>query len=563
MRYFILIIVFLLCGGNLQAQLKFYAQADATEILENSYLDVEFILENADGENFRPPQFNNFKIVAGPNRSSSMSIINGKMNKKLSYGYTLRPTQQGRLTIGAATIETYAGTLSTETLTVKVLEASENRQTRSEDVFVETICSDSIVYVGQQLSLEYKLYTRLDVRSFNIETDLDYSGFYAEQLDTDREPTRREVLNGVEYATKVIKRVALFPQQRGSYTIEPAVVNLGIATDRNSRRFFFSTQLENRRYITNACRIEVRNPGKDAPESFSGAIGQYAMSSKLEKRTITTDDAIVVTMSVSGNGDNKTVLPPRWVESDSLEVYDPNIIKDSLYLRSGRRMHKKVFEYLIVPKYPGKYMLEPRFSYYDPDSMAYISLSDALPPVNVIRGTGASVITESEPPINTALMDHTTLEDLPDRIHGKPIHLLLILGLIMLCLGIIAYARYLDNSGKRDAAYIRKMKAAERARARLNALHELKSDKKAAFFEELTRSLKQYIQDKYNIPALHIGNDEIIKQLKHSANMNETQVSRMEVLLNDAEKALYAPGIVESTDKLYDRAFSLITELEA
>jgi len=319
MRFFLLIIATYLQLGNIQAQgIKFYVQTDAREILDNSYVDVEFVLENGDGKNFRPPSFKDFRIIAGPNRSSSMSIVNGKMSKKMSYGYTLRPLKTGSLIIGAAAIESFTGILYTETLTVEVVKANESTKRDKRDYFVETSLSDTTAYIGQQLILSYKLYTRLDIRSYNIDAGSDFEGFYTQPINTEREAARRELINGVEYTTKVLRKIALYPQQRGIYKIEPAVVTLGIASERSSRSFFFSNQLRNERVLTDGLEIIVGNTPDDAPASFSGAVGDYKMNARLEKRTLTTDDALVINMSIWGDGDSKTVLPPNWMEATHL-----------------------------------------------------------------------------------------------------------------------------------------------------------------------------------------------------------------------------------------------------
>ena len=50
---------------------SFIARVDAKKIIEGSYVEVEFILDNVEGDNFTPPKFKNFSVLSGPNRSSS------------------------------------------------------------------------------------------------------------------------------------------------------------------------------------------------------------------------------------------------------------------------------------------------------------------------------------------------------------------------------------------------------------------------------------------------------------------------------------------------------------
>ena len=58
-------------------QPNFKAQSDALKIVEGSYVDVKFILSNSEGSGLKPPSFKDFEVVGGPNRSNSMTIVNG------------------------------------------------------------------------------------------------------------------------------------------------------------------------------------------------------------------------------------------------------------------------------------------------------------------------------------------------------------------------------------------------------------------------------------------------------------------------------------------------------
>ena len=62
---------------------------------------------NARPQNFNPPSFNDFYILAGPSSStsSSIQIINGQMTQthEFSYTYILEATQEGQFTLEPAT----------------------------------------------------------------------------------------------------------------------------------------------------------------------------------------------------------------------------------------------------------------------------------------------------------------------------------------------------------------------------------------------------------------------------------------------------------------------------
>ncbi|NNL92484.1 MAG: protein BatD [Saprospiraceae bacterium] len=542
---------------------RFYVKTDANKILEQSYVDIDFTLENIDGSSFKPPSFDGFEVAAGPNKSTSMSIVNGKVRKKITYGYTLSPKKPGKYTIGYASIRTASGLLKTKPVTIEVIKGKENPNSKGEDVFIQTILSDSIGYVGQQITLEYKLFYKLDVRSVNFAKDQEFDGFYIQQVSTSSEPARREIVDGLEYATQVVKRISLFPQQTGTYILEPVTVNLGIANKNNrSRGFFFSAQLKARRIKAEGKTIIIDNTPQTDIASFSGAIGKYSMTAKTAKRSLTTDEAIIVNMFIQGNGDNKMVSAPTWTLSDSLEIYDPNIIEDASFQNGPRYIHKKTFEYLIVPKYPGKYKITPEFTYFDTEKNDYVTLTRQLPSFNVLKGNQLAVVENDQINLEVQPIFKTgNFKRSKTQLHGSILHILFLLGTLFGVIGLIAYNKHLVKSGQRDPILLKKNKALELARLRLKKASALKEKNQVGqFYEEITIAVKKFISDKYNIPALHINNSEIIKALQNE-NIDDNLISSFQEILSKAETALYAPGLSEDIESMFDQTMTLFSDL--
>ena len=74
----ILLATFLLTVGfQLVAQVTFQAKVSKSRMGINERLKVSFEM-NKNGDNFTPPQFEGFRVVGGPNQSTSNSWINGK-----------------------------------------------------------------------------------------------------------------------------------------------------------------------------------------------------------------------------------------------------------------------------------------------------------------------------------------------------------------------------------------------------------------------------------------------------------------------------------------------------
>ena len=78
-------------------------------------------MENLSG-NFEPPAFEYFDIIAGPNSSSQMRIMNGEFYQKLTYSYYLKPVEIGQLTIESASIYSEDEVYFTDELSIHVMD---------------------------------------------------------------------------------------------------------------------------------------------------------------------------------------------------------------------------------------------------------------------------------------------------------------------------------------------------------------------------------------------------------------------------------------------------------
>jgi len=281
------------------------------------------------------------------------------------------------------------------------------------------------------------------------------------------------------------------------------------------------------------------------------------------KRTLTTDEAIIVNMQISGNGDSKTVHAPKWELPENLEMYDPNIIEDEVFPSSSEFSHRKSFEFLIVPNAPGTYKLSPTFSYFNPDSNDFVTITRELPLIKVLKGTitiveADQVKTVSLSPIYTT----TKLRKAKNGLYGSISHFLSLGLLIITGFGLILYNNYLIKSGKKDPENIKRKKAYAMATQRLSKALDFKNEgDSSAFYEEIIYALKKYLSDKYKIQALHLKKSEIIFQISKK-DIDSNTIDQLSQIFDRSEIALYAPGSGKDLDDIYEKTIDVISFLE-
>jgi hypothetical protein len=549
------------------AEVSFQAYADARQVLTNSYFDVTYTLRNAEGDNFQPPAFTDFERIAGPSRSTSMSIINGEMTRETSFTFTLRPRRTGTLTISPASITVNGQVLRSNPLQVEVVEGRDN--SGADEVFLEARLNSETAFVGQQLILDYVLYTQVQVDGWNPMRESEYQGAFAREVRRFDNRVVREVINGVQYASRILKRVVLYPQQSGELLIAPFEAQLGVVDPNAPRRSLLRPPVRRVIAATEPLQIQVQPLPQPAPDNFSGITGHYTLEVRPNRRELTTDDALSLLVSLRGEGDLKRVQPPPLDFPASFETYDPNVQREEYVDYADRIQGVKTFEYLVVPTKAGPYTLEPAIVVFDPDSVKYVTLRSDPIRLMVEQGSGqAADPTIVEAPQEDRLhpfLDRVRLNQArQDRLTGSLLYWLL-LGLPFLGVGGMAFARRRQRRRAHiDPETLRRQQARAQALARLEtARQHLDQGAHRAFFTEVERALLGYVGDKLQIPRSDMTKANVQARLEQLGTQ-PAQVQAFMDLLKTCEMALYAgQDSGEAMARAYAQAGELLSELEA
>ena len=114
--------------------------------------------------------------------------------------------------------------------------------------------------------------------------------------------------------------------------------------------FFFSTSMKSERMTTPAKEIVVLPSPSGAPSSFSGGIGNYRMGARIDRKSVSQDGAVTMTMTIEGDGDSRFVGPPKQ-SFDGFEIYEPNLLEEKSRMSRGKVTTTKVYEYLFCLLY--------------------------------------------------------------------------------------------------------------------------------------------------------------------------------------------------------------------
>ena len=169
------------------AQIEFETSVSKNNLGVNQRFKIEFSVNKQGADNFKPPSFNNFKVVGGPSSSVNQSWINGKVSFSQSYIYILEPKDEGEFTIEPATIEYEGETIKSNTVKVTVSKAVEipkdpnnPEYVAQQNIHLVAEVSNISPYVGEGIFVVYKLFVseNISVNDWRVSESPQYNGFW-------------------------------------------------------------------------------------------------------------------------------------------------------------------------------------------------------------------------------------------------------------------------------------------------------------------------------------------------------------------------------------------------
>ena len=573
---------------------------------------------NAEGRNFQAPSFEGFNVVGGPftSTSSSIQMVNGSISRttRNSYTFALQAFQEGTFRIGSASLTVNGDKVSSEPFEIKVLPddgshaysgggggASSNQgqsqqntndpQVSGKDLFLRCIPSKKSVYVGEQVVLTYKLYTKVPVSSVSISKVPSYAGFWTKDISDNNGTLKQsnEYVNGIEYTTAEIQKMIIVPQRSGKFTIDPMTMECvaQIRTQRNNSRSmdpfeaFFNDPFFNRN-ITNVQKelssqsfsIEAKPlPENNKPASFAGAVGNYKFTSSIDKTELSTNEAVTLTLTVSGSGNIELLQMPEPVFPPDFEVYDPKITISTDVNSQGMTGTKKA-EYLAIPRRAGSFSIPPvEFSYFNPSSESYQTLYSEPYELSVVKGKetegdGGVYASNQEDikylgnDVRHIMNDDAKLKPKHTTFFASSTYFAILLGLLIVFVALLFILKKRAEMAK-DTAANRNRKADKVARGRLkNAYQHLKAKDQDKFYVEMSQALWGYIADKLGIERSKLSMDTVSETMQ-GKNVPDELTQQFVDTLNSCEFARFAPGSAEEKmDDLYQRGIDVISKAE-
>lgn len=571
-------------------------------VVSGDQFRLTFTVNTQKVKDFRAPSIKGFEVLMGPSRSSqnSTQIINGKVSSSssITYTYILMAGKEGTYNIPAASIVADGETKISNSLQIKVLPADDASASSAQggsasssrsqavgskitdkDLFITASASKTKVYEQEAILLTYKVYTVVDLRQLYGDMP-DLKGFHTQEVELPAQKTfSLEHYNGRNYNTTVWRQYVLFPQQSGTMEI-PSITFEGVVAQRINSGDPFDAFFNGgtnyveikKKIVTPKLKINVAAlPSK--PADFSGAVGTFTMASSINSKSVKTNDAVTIKLTVTGTGNMKLIGTPEVKFPQDFEVYDPKIDNQFNLTREGLS-GSKTYEYLAIPRHAGKFTIPAvSFTYFDLKTKTYKTLKSEEYVINVEKGQGNAdqVIADFTNKESVKMLGNdvryikrgaTQFAQRGDYFYGTTAYWMWYIIPFVLFVGVILMYRKqaMDNA---NTAKMKTKKANKVAVKRMKLAGKLLSEnKKNEFYDEVLKALWGYISDKLSIPVSQLSKDNIEQELSRYG-VNEELVKAFINVLNDCEFARYAPGDEnEAMDKIYTASIEIISKME-
>lgn len=558
----------------LSAQVNFEASVSKSKLALNERLRIDFVM-NQNGDNFSPPEFENFQIIGGPNQSIKTSYVNGERKFSKTYSYFLKPLKKGKLSINQASIEIDGEiykSLQIEVLitdSVKQPSDSTTQYYNDDDIELRALISKGSPYLNEPITVVYKLYYKAPINISDArETETPkFKDFWSQTIKIPQLKVTREIYKGQNYNVVEWRKVVLYPQKIGELEISPLSLNLVLDVPTDKRDFFGNVIYDQTSQIisTGMRRIIVKDlPQLGKPASFSGAVGNFEFDIILNKNSLRATESFQAELKVKGNGNLKLFDLPDILVPNSMELFEPE--REELISTNLSGMSGSVSKFFtVIPRFQGNFPIEEvEFSYFDPDTEKYKVLKSPRLTIDVYDGpvisntnnNNSNIITSNDS-FRFIKLNGNLREVKNDVFFQSQFFYALATTPFILLLSFLLFTAYKRNKKESSSELIRIEE--RKIHKMIDSAKESIGDK-ILFYDKIEKAIIKSLIVKFSI-RMEALNKEKIQQIGQEKGLTKDDVLLIIKLIENCEKAKYSRSSDSIMNKDLESAKKVISSI--
>jgi len=559
----------------LSAQVNFEASVSKSKLALNERLRVDFVM-NQNGDNFSPPEFDNFQIIGGPNQSIKTSYVNGERRFSKTYSYFLQPIKKGRLKINQASIEIDGEiykSLQIEVLITDSVQQPSDTITQyynDDDIELRALISKRSPYLNEPITVVYKLYYKAPINISDArETETPkFKDFWSQTIKIPQLKVQREIYKGQNYNVVEWRKVVLYPQKIGQLEISPLSLNLVLDVPTDKRDFFGNVIYDQTSQLisTGMRRITVKDlPQIGKPNSFSGAVGKFEFDVILNKNSLRATESFMAELKVKGNGNLKLFDLPDILVPNSMELFEPE--REELINTNLSGMSGSVSKFFtVIPRFQGNFPIEEvEFSYFDPEIEKYkilkslrltIDVYDGPVVTNAINNENSNIISSNDS-FRFIKINANLREVKSDIFFQSKFFYVTVTTPFVLLLSLLLFKTYKKNRKESSSELIR---IQEKQINKMIESAKKSIGDKVLFYDKIEKAIIKSLIVKFSIKMESL-NKEKIEQIGEEKGLNKDDILLIIKLIENCEKAKYSRSSDSIMNKDLENARKAISSI--
>lgn len=558
------ILVFSFLSILVKAQVSFKTIIPELPVVAGESFRVQYIIEDAaDAENFKPPVFEHFRLVTGPEIYTGNIPSLYATRTVRNHIYTLVANRPGKFIIRGASVQVNGKTIKSNDalLTVvsqkdaELLLKREKEKNQSDyflrpgedpyakikkNLFLKVMVDKKSCYTGEPVLATFKLYSSLESRSDIIKNPGFYGFTVFDMVNLTDKEVKAEKVNGKLFDVHTIRKVQLYPLQAGRFVIDPMEVKNKVEFSRSAvnkkteqeiiEGMFGQESDEPEKentvsYETNMTTeeiaIEVKPlPASLKPENYNGATGRFTIDAKLINDNPAKNEEAMLEVTISGKGNFIQLTAPVISWPNGIDFFEPSL-KDELDRTLMPLNGSRTFRFPFVCTRLGKQEIPSiRFSFFDTDSNSYKTISTA--PI-------AFEVKEERKINRVSVKEGSNLAEAnrnASRIAGG-----IVIGIVLI---VLTYWILIKKKAKEEVETEKSI--FYDADEILLAAREAVAEKK--FYTELSASLWKYLSTRFHLEGSSVNKDGLFVKMKRSGIPGEI-INKLENTLNQCEAGQY------------------------
>jgi hypothetical protein len=319
--------------------------------------------------------------------SSRTQILNFQASSVSTFTYIVTPTKEGVFEIPSIEVSAGGKIYRTSSLVLKVVHEDSNNADRSTNsdkpYFAELVVPKESAYVGEQIPIELRFYfnQRMQYQPYpqGQYPLIDGEGFVIKKYS---EPTEKQLESNGRIYHVVVYKTGLTGVKPGKLELQSATQSFLISSPfgmRSAPGFIDPTESFQQQVVdvkTNGASIDIKPlPTAGQPASFSGAVGDFTLSTSAQPSKVHTGDPVSMKVEIKGLGNFDRIEQPALTNTEGWRTYQPSEeiqAMDDLGLSAV-----KTFSFPLVAEKAMTSLPTVEFSYFDPNAEKYVTLKSS------------------------------------------------------------------------------------------------------------------------------------------------------------------------------------------